>query len=229
MKTNELLESIANSHNQAAAPSWLDKRYLIWKENDKSGFVDSSSEDEDSDKVDNAFQGYTLYKSYVIAWGSPLCEKSRWPVVARKFIRWCNNNGYTLIWTCVERDFESTLSDADLNWSSLSCIRQVKQSDLMKNFLLMKSLQDIVDLTTVNLVRSRDVRNNVRRSIKANIKIDECLELNEDDRLQVDQGIVDWKKKRSGLQIATQDLQPWVDLKHRRVFFARSLESNKVS
>ena len=57
----------------------------------------------------------------------------------------------------------------------------------------------------------------------------EALEIVDADKTAVEQGIHDWKKKRTGLQIATQDLQPWVDLKHRRVFYARHLESGKVS
>ena len=87
----------------------------------------------------------------------------------------------------------------------------------------------MVDLSAVNLTRSRDVRNNVRRSNKAGITVDEALQVTDSDKAQVEQGIHDWKKKRTGLQIATQDLQPWVDLKHRRIFYARESDTGKVS
>lgn len=83
-------------------------------------------------------------------------------------------------------------------------------------------------MSTVNLTRSRDVRNNVKRSNKAGIVVEEAHEIKESDKAAVEQGIHDWKKKRTGLQIATQDLQPWVDLKHRRIFYARHAETGKV-
>ncbi|TIB70436.1 hypothetical protein E3Q22_03178 [Wallemia mellicola] len=213
---SDITDSISNSYNQPAGPSWLDQRYLVWKEFGKNQHTSesSSSEDdeEDTDKgVKEAIQGYTQHKNYVIAWGSPLCDKTRWPIVSRKFIHFCQSNGWTCVWTCVESEFEHVLAEAELNWSSLSCIRQ-----------------DIVDLTHVNLTRSRDVRNNVRRSNKAGLAVQEALEIVDADKTAVEQGIHDWKKKRTGLQIATQDLQPWVDLKHRRVFYARHLESGKI-
>lgn len=77
-------------------------------------------------------------------------------------------------------------------------------------------------------MRSRDVRSNVRRSIKEGIVVDEVHEISDSDKAAVEQGIHDWKKKRTGIQIATQDLQPWVDLNHRRLFYARHGDSRKV-
>lgn len=95
---------------------------------DANGLESSSSEDDDDDSKDNVregIQGYTQHKNYVIAWGSPLCDKSRWGAVARKFIHFCQSNGWVCVWTCVEEEFERILSEVDSNWSSLSCIRQV--------------------------------------------------------------------------------------------------------
>ncbi|TIA75817.1 hypothetical protein E3P91_00192 [Wallemia ichthyophaga] len=214
---SDIADSISNSYNQPAGPSWLDKRYEIWKEftkMDANGLESSSSEDDNEDDTGNVregIQGYTKHKDYVIAWGSPICDKSRWATVARKFIHFCQSNGLVCVWTCVGEEFERVLSEPDLNWSSLSCIRQ-----------------DIVDLSTVNLMRSRDVRSNVRRSIKEGIVVDEVHEISDSDKAAVEQGIHDWKKKRTGIQIATQDLQPWVDLNHRRLFYARHGDSRKI-
>lgn len=128
---SDITDSISNSYNQPAGPSWLDQRYLVWKEFGKNQHTSesSSSEDdeEDTDKgVKEAIQGYTQHKNYVIAWGSPLCDKTRWPIVSRKFIHFCQSNGWTCVWTCVESEFEHVLAEAELNWSSLSCIRQVR-------------------------------------------------------------------------------------------------------
>ena len=131
----DITDSIANSYNQPAGPSWLDKRYSIWQEFTKmnaNGLESSSSEDDDDDgvakeDVKEGIQGYTQYKNYAIAWGSPLCDKARWGLVARKFIHFCQSNGWVCVWTCVEKEFEVVLSEADLNWSSLSCIRQVSE------------------------------------------------------------------------------------------------------
>lgn len=95
---------------------------------DANGLESSSSEDDNEDDtgiVREGIQGYTKHKDYVIAWGSPICDKSRWATVARKFIHFCQSNGLVCVWTCVGEEFERVLSEPDLNWSSLSCIRQV--------------------------------------------------------------------------------------------------------
>jgi len=46
-------------------------------------------------------------------------------------------------------------------------------------------------------------------------------EWSEADRTQVERGVAEWKKSRSGLQLASTALTPWVDAEHRRYWVAR--------
>jgi hypothetical protein len=61
------------------------------------------------------------------------------------------------------------------------------------------------------------------RAEKYNVVVSEVQgkEWTEEDKRAIEQGVEDWKKSRSGIQIASTTLQPWLDQEHRRYWVAR--------
>jgi len=72
----------------------------------------------------------------------------------------------------------------------------------------------------------RDLRKNLKRAQKDHVEVREVKReaWTEADKMAVEDGIQGWLKSRSGIQIATTTVQPWLDFVHRRYWLARHHE-----
>jgi hypothetical protein len=69
----------------------------------------------------------------------------------------------------------------------------------------------------------KDLKKNLMRAEKYDVHVDEVKAggWKVEDRKSVEDGIAAWKASRSGIQIASTTIQPWLDEEHRRYWIAR--------
>ncbi|PPQ81122.1 hypothetical protein CVT26_011232 [Gymnopilus dilepis] len=200
----DTVADLVAKYGSSSSTAWLEfERYKLWQPSEpvpESSFT--------------PVQGYMEKDPYVFAWGNPLVsDPAALPNVARQFIRDFESQGKRVVWCCVDRDLEEILGGPEFDWSTVSCI-----------------YEDVVDPAHLIEITSpemkgkegqhavKDLKKNLYRANKYDVKVHEVKnsEWTEEDKAAVEQGIKDWKENKSGVQIASTTLQPWLDSTHRR-------------
>lgn len=196
-------------YGSSSATAWLEfDRYKLWQPTEpvpESSFT--------------PVQGYMEKDPYIFAWGNPLVsDPAALPSVARQFVQFCESQGKRPIWSCVDRDLEEVLGGPEFEWSTVSCIYEdvvdpAHVLDLTSPESKGKEGQKVV----------KDLKKNLYRADKYNVKVKEVLsnEWTDADKAAVEKGIQEWKENKSGVQIASTTLQPWLDSQHRRYWLAK--------
>lgn len=127
------------------------------------------------------------------------------------------------VWACADADLEQILGE-DFGWSTVSCIYEDYVDPA-----------HVIELTSpeakgqegVHVVK--DLKKNLMRAEKYDVHVDEVKGggWKDEERKAVEAGIEAWRASRSGIQIASTTIQPWLDEKHRRYWVAR--KGGKVS
>ncbi|KAL0954949.1 hypothetical protein HGRIS_003882 [Hohenbuehelia grisea] len=208
------IADLVAEYGSSSASAWLEfDRYKIWRPAEpvaESTFL--------------PVQGYMRRDPYVFAWGNPLVSSPAALLpTARAFAAWAEGQGLRPVWACVDHDLEVVLGGSPFSWCTVNCI-----------------YEDVVDPAHVVEITSdayekrrsadgqglpshlKDLRKNLRRAEKARVAVHEVKHEDwiEADRQEIEAGIVDWRKHRHGLQLASTSLQPWLDEKHRRYWVA---------
>lgn len=188
---SHIADLVAN-YGSSSATAWLEfDRYQIWRPSEpipESSFL--------------PVQGYMRHDPYVFAWGNPLVsDKSALLPTAVAFRAWTDAQHLRLIWSCVDHDLENVLAEPPFNWSVVHCIYE----DVVDP-------AHVVELTGPDAVGKRhgasvvkDLKKNLKRAEKEDVHVVETRagEWSEGDKKAVEKGIVDWKKSKSGVQIAS--------------------------
>ncbi|KAI0301634.1 hypothetical protein B0F90DRAFT_1628641 [Multifurca ochricompacta] len=201
-------------YGSSSATSWLEfARYKIWR---PTVPIPGSSFP--------PVQGYLRSDPFVFAWGNPIVsDPAALEATCAAFIDWAKSQKLRPIWLCVDGQMEQVLGaeGSKFRWSTLSCI--------VEDFLDPRSV--------VELAHSRgggsevkDFKKNLRRAERENVRVREVQPDQWTDAMkrQVEEGIVDWKKSKTGIQIASTSFQPWLDFEHRRYWIAEK-DSNIVA
>ncbi|KAF8958091.1 hypothetical protein BDZ97DRAFT_1843222 [Flammula alnicola] len=211
MTTNDKI-SIADlvaKYGSSSATAWLElDRYKLWR---PSEAVPESSF--------TPVQGYMEKDPYIFAWGNPLVsDPAALLPVARQFVQFCESQGKRPVWACVDLDLEEILGGPEFDWSTVSCIYEdiidpAHIIDLVSPESKGKEGQHVI----------KDLKKNLGRAEKHDVKVKEVLpqEWTEEEMLSVERGIKHWKDKRSGVQIASTAMEPWLDCEHRRYWLAK--------
>ncbi|KAH9962969.1 hypothetical protein BC827DRAFT_1196199 [Russula dissimulans] len=169
-------------------------------------------------------QGYLRSDPYVFAWGNPLVsDPAALEPTAAAFIDWAKSQKLRPIWLCVDGQMEQVLGaqGSKFGWSALSCI--------VEDFLDPRS---VVELAHSHGGGSevKDFKKNLRRAERENVQVREVLPAQWTDAMkhQVEEGIANWKKSKTGIQIASTSFKPWLDFEHRRYWVAEK-DSNIVA
>jgi hypothetical protein len=221
-------------YGSSSATSWLEfARYKIWR---PSVPIPQSSFP--------PVQGYLRSDPFVFAWGNPIVsDPAALEATCTAFVEWARAQKLRPIWLCVDSRMEQVLGgvSSKFGWSTLSCI--------VEDFLDPRS---VVELAHSHGGGSevKDFKKNLRRAERANVQVREVQPDQWSDAMkrQVEEGIANWKKSKTGIQIASvsrfryfSDLfgasntyfgsqtsfQPWLDFEHRRYWVAES-DSNIV-
>ncbi|KAI0064318.1 hypothetical protein BV25DRAFT_1800874 [Artomyces pyxidatus] len=202
----EGVADLVAEYGSSSATAWLEHdRYKVWRPTvpiPESSFV--------------PVQGYLRADPFIFAWGNPLVSDSAAlaPTCAA-FIQWAKEQKLKVVWLCVDGDMEKVLGapGSQFNWSTLSCI--------VEDVLEPKA---VVDLATGPGGGSevKDLKKNLRRAEREGVTVRELEhhEWTDEMKHQVEQGIIEWKKSRHGIQIASTSFQPWLDFEHRRYWVA---------
>ena len=203
------IADLVAKYGSSSATAWLEfERYKLWQPSEpvpESSFT--------------PVQGYMEKKDYIFAWGNPLVsDPAALPNVARQFLAFCEANGKRPVWSCVDRDLEEVLGSDEFGWCTVSCI-----------------YEDVVDPAHVMELTSpeskglegqkvvKDLKKNLYRADKYHVTVKEVRaeEWTNEDKIAIEQGIREWKANKSGVQIASTTLQPWLDSEHRRYWVAK--------
>lgn len=203
------IAELVAQYGSSSATAWLEfERYKIWRPEipiPESEFV--------------PVQGYMQKNKYIFAWGNPLVSSpAALPKTARAFIDFAQQQGLHPVWACVDHDLEEVLGDPEFAWSTVSCIYE---DYVDPAHLIELTSPEAKGQEGQHVVK--DLKKNLNRAEKYDVHIEEVRQgqWKDSDRRAVEEGIEEWKKSRSGLQIASTTLQPWLDEKHRRYWVAR--------
>lgn len=143
-----------------------------------------------------------LLDPYVFAWGNPLVsDPSALRPTAAAFQQWAESQNLRLIWSCVDQELEQVLAEPPFEWSCVNCIYE----DVVDP-------AHVVELTSPEMVGKeggasvvKDLKKNLKRADKEDVQVAEVTkqEWTDEDKKAVEDGIVDWKNSRSGVQIAS--------------------------
>ncbi|KAI0296434.1 hypothetical protein BC826DRAFT_879984, partial [Russula brevipes] len=201
-------------YGSSSATSWLEfARYKIWR---PSVPIPHSSFP--------PVQGYLRSDPFVFAWGNPIVsDPAALEATCAAFIDWARSQKLRPIWLCVDGQMEQVLGaqGSKFGWSTLSCI--------VEDFLDPRS---VVELAHSHGGGSevKDFKKNLRRAERENVQVREVQSEQWTDAMkrQVEEGIANWKKSKTGIQIASTSFQPWLDFDHRRYWIAEK-DSNIVA
>ncbi|KAI0052156.1 hypothetical protein FA95DRAFT_1586830 [Auriscalpium vulgare] len=207
-ESKEGIAEIIAEYGSSSATSWLEfDRYKIWRPSADQLIPGSSFP---------PVQGYLRADPYVFAWGNPLVsDPAALPDTCGAFIDWCKSQKLKCVWLCVDGQMEKVLGGegSRFNWSTLSCI-----------------VEDVLEPKSVIALANghgggsevKDLKKNLRRAEREHVTVREIHqdEWTDEMKHEVEDGIVNWKKNRSGIQIASSSFQPWLDFEHRRYFVA---------
>jgi hypothetical protein len=176
-------------YGSSSATSWLEfARYKIWR---PAVPIPQSSFP--------PVQGYLRSDPFVFAWGNPLVsDPAALEATCAAFIDWAKSQKLRPIWLCVDGQMEQVLGGlgSKFGWSTLSCI--------VEDFLDPRS---VVQLAHSHGGGSevKDFKKNLRRAERENVQVREVQpeQWSEVMKRQVEEGIANWKKSKSGIQIAS--------------------------
>ena len=176
-------------YGSSSATSWLEfARYKIWR---PSVPIPQSSFP--------PVQGYLRSDPFVFAWGNPIVsDPSALEATCAAFIEWARSQKLRPIWLCVDGEMEKVLGGvgSKFGWSALSCI--------VEDFLDPRS---VVELAHSHGGGSevKDFKKNLRRAERENVQVREVQVDQWADAMkrQVEEGIANWKKSKTGIQIAS--------------------------
>ena len=183
-------------YGSSSATSWLEfARYKIWR---PSVPIPQSSFP--------PVQGYLRSDPFVFAWGNPIVsDPAALEATCAAFIEWARSQKLRPIWLCVDGQMERVLGGvgSKFGWSAVSCI--------VEDFLDPRS---VVELAHSHGGGSevKDFKKNLRRAERENVQVREVQADQWSDAMkrQVEEGIANWKKSKTGIQIASVslDLEP---------------------
>ena len=181
-------------YGSSSATSWLEfARYKIWR---ASVPIPQSSFP--------PIQGYLRSDPFVFAWGNPIVsDPAALEATCAAFIEWARSQKLRPIWLCVDGQMERVLGGvgSKFGWSALSCI--------VEDFLDPRS---VVELAHSHGGGSevKDFKKNLRRAERENVQVREVQADQWSDAMkrQVEEGIANWKKSKTGIQIASVSLEP---------------------
>ncbi|EGX49774.1 hypothetical protein AOL_s00076g658 [Orbilia oligospora ATCC 24927] len=188
-----LTKLIAN-YGDASNTSWLDDRYRVWRDDDTG-----------------AACGYVPQDHYAIIIGDPLCDRSQYELIMRKFIKFIKDElELKPIWLLVGKDGEEVLG-GKFGWSTLSC-----------------TAEERVDPSVDPAAEDDNVARKIRHAKKEGIKISDVPpgQVTPEIKAKCDQRMQDWMNNRKGTQVHLTELNPWVDWEHRRYFYATDKDEN---
>jgi hypothetical protein len=176
-------------YGSSSATSWLEfARYKIWRPTvpiPQSSFP--------------PVQGYLRSDPFVFAWGNPIVsDPAALEATCAAFIDWAKSQKLRPIWLCVDGQMEKVLGGqgSKFAWSALSCI--------VEDFLDPRS---VVELAHSHGGGSevKDFKKNLRRAERENVRVREVQpeQWTDEMKRQVEEGIVNWKKSKTGVQIAS--------------------------
>jgi hypothetical protein len=176
-------------YGSSSATSWLEfARYKIWR---PSVPIPQSSFP--------PVQGYLRSDPFVFAWGNPIVsDPAALEATCAAFIDWAKSQKLRPIWLCVDGQMEQVLGglSSKFAWSTLSCI--------VEDFLDPRS---VVELAHSHGGGSevKDFKKNLRRAERENVRVREVQPEQWTDAMkrQVEEGIANWKKSKTGVQIAS--------------------------
>ncbi|KAG6902724.1 hypothetical protein C0995_012388 [Termitomyces sp. Mi166 len=211
VKDKAAIADLVAKYGSSSSTAWLEfDRYQIWRPTIKipeSEFV--------------PVQGYMHHDPYIFAWGNPLVsDPAALFSTALAFKAWVDKQGLRLIWTCVDRDLEEVLAHHPFEWSVVHCIYE----DMIDPaHVIDLARPDVEGREHDSRSTVKDLKKNLRRAQRAEVYVSEVLadEWTPEDKKAVEQGIIEWRKSRSGVQIASTTLEPWLDSRHRRYWLAR--------
>ncbi|GLB39802.1 putative aspartyl-tRNA synthetase [Lyophyllum shimeji] len=198
-----------------AATAWLEfDRYMIWRPSDpipESSFP--------------PVQGYMRHDPYVFAWGKPLVSDSAALLpTAKAFAAWAEAENVRPIWCVVDDEFQRVLASSPFEWSVVECVYEEVMDPAHVIDIIGTESEAARKEAASSVVK--DLKKNLRRAEREDVQIKEMdlKQWPEEDKRAVEQGIVDWKNARTGVQIAATSGEPWVDTEHRRYWVARKDE-----
>jgi hypothetical protein len=176
-------------YGSSSATSWLEfARYKIWR---PSVPIPQSSF--------SPVQGYLRSDPFAFAWGNPIVsDPAALEATCAAFIEWARSQKLRPIWLCVDGQMEQVLGGlgSKFGWSTLSCI--------VEDFLDPRS---VVELAHSHGGGSevKDFKKNLRRAERENVQVREVQPDQWSDAMkrQVEEGIANWKKSKTGIQIAS--------------------------
>ncbi|KAJ8481168.1 hypothetical protein ONZ45_g15395 [Pleurotus djamor] len=207
------ISDLVAQYGSSSATAWLEfDRYKIWQ-----------PVEEIPQSTFKPIQGYMQHDAYVFAWGNPLVsDRSALEPTAKAFVEWAVEQGLQLVWSCVDEELERVLGGPSFGWCTVSCIYE----DVLDP-------AHVIDITSQNDAKRKDegsgasslikdLKKNLRRAAKANVEVSEVKgeQWTQEMRKEVEAGIEEWKRSKSGLQIASTTVQPWLDEEHRRYWIA---------
>ncbi|EPE08358.1 aspartyl-trna synthetase [Ophiostoma piceae UAMH 11346] len=152
-------------------------------------------------KKTGAAIGYAQDNGYALVMGNPLCDPRQYSLVIADFLEFLRTEqDLRPLWLLVSSEVESILS-AKLGWNSMSCVAEER----------------------VAVDEAKRVKKKERQAEEAGVTVhvlDKGEPVPEDLRIKCDKRILDWKANRHGRQVHITEVQPWLDLPHRRFVWA---------
>ncbi|KIL66677.1 hypothetical protein M378DRAFT_185955 [Amanita muscaria Koide BX008] len=204
--TEPKIAELVATYGSSSSTAWLEfDRYHIWRADPipESSFA--------------PVQGYMVKGSYAFAWGNPIVsDPSALGPTARQFVAWVERNNLVLVWVCVDDDLQEILA-SEFGWSTVTCIYE---DVIDPGHIIKMTGPGQKGVEGVHVVK--DLKKNLRKAQDAAVEVDEMKEgeWTQTQKKEVEDGIAHWKKDRSGVQIASTTLQPWLDRRHRRYWLA---------
>ncbi|KAI0062509.1 hypothetical protein BV25DRAFT_1803919 [Artomyces pyxidatus] len=202
----EGIAELVAEYGSSSATAWLEfERYKIWRP--------------DVDIPHSSFtpvQGYLRDDPYIFAWGNPLVsDKAALEATCAAFIEWAKPQKLRVVWLCVDEDMQKVLGSDKFKWSTLSCIVE----DILEPHTVVEIATSD---TNTGGSKVKDFKKNLRRAEREDVVVREIQHdaWTDDMKHEVEDGILNWKKSRSGAQIASTSFQPWLDFEHRRYWIA---------
>ncbi|EIW80295.1 hypothetical protein CONPUDRAFT_125025 [Coniophora puteana RWD-64-598 SS2] len=205
------LADIVAKHGHSSATAWLETdHYRIWRPSASEPIKQSSFP---------PVQGYLEANNYVFAWGNPIVsDVAALKPTLEAFIAWVTSRNSKPVFSCVNSEVESIL--ASMGWATVSCINE----DVVDpEHVYELTHEEAVTSDDGNAGMVKDMKKNLRRADKADLKVEEITgdAWTDDVKKEIDDGVAAWKKSRSGIQLAATDFLPWLDFEHRRYWLAR--------
>ena len=176
-------------YGSSSATSWLEfARYKIWR---PSVPIPQSSFP--------PVQGYLRSDPFVFAWGNPIVsDPAALEATCAAFIDWAKSQKLRAIWLCVNIQMEKVLGaqGSKFGWSTLTCV--------VEDFLDPRSVVELA-LSHGGGSEVKDFKKNLRRAERESVQVREVKpdQWTNGMKRQVEEGISNWKKSKSGIQIAS--------------------------